>query len=213
MPIIYLLLLLSACGSCIPSRVGMNPVEQHNSTVLITTTCGGQEHEGSGVLVERDVVLTAYHVVGCSISDTLELPIYLPADKIVVTTIDVKRKVLAVATTGLVKADLARLKLDEPLDDWYSTVRMGPQPHVGDRICTSSAVPRIIYRCGEMQASYPGDIRIGFMIEHGMSGSGIYDNHGLLVGIVTQQQKCEYGTVCAGLGTALASYGYMGPSR
>jgi hypothetical protein len=200
---------LAACSSCAHYGSRRSPIEQHNAVVMIRTTCpDGNTHRGSGVLVSEDRVLTANHVAQCDMlpgfglfADPVKLEVFLSDD------------VSSAATVELVvpKADMARLKLEKAVPEFFSDIEIGPPPVVGDRVCEVSAVPRMLYRCGEAQVARSGRIAFGFMTEFGNSGSGIYNSDGQLVGIVTNLVRCQDGFPCAGYGSTLIGYSWLVP--
>lgn len=179
--------------------------------VLITTTCpDGSVGQGTGVMVSEDTVVTALHVVGCQLAPGI--PIYFDEP----TKIEVLGDV-GVVTTGTVEleithSDIARIRLkDHSLAEYFTPVRVGPPPRVGERLCIASALPRVTYRCGEAQAAPSGRVSFSIMTEHGNSGSAVYDSHGRIVAIVTNLVRCEGNALCAGYGTALAGYSWIVP--
>lgn len=205
--IIVLALALAAC-SCGASLkpVGRTGVQQHNAVVKITTHCGLREQYGSGVMVAPDLVLTAAHVVSCAMIPGSELPLYLPPDGITVSggfgphaadLMEVKYE-----------PDLARLQV-KGLEEFFTPIVVGPPPPVGERVCAVSSVPYSSYRCGEAQEPRPGRLYVDFLILHGNSGSGMYDSHGRLVGIVTNLIDCPG---CGGFGSTLAEWRWLVPA-
>lgn len=197
-------LLLAACTSCATTQVtGLSSTQQHNQMVKIVTTCDGSNSTGSGVLVDGDVVITANHVVGCRLLPDLDLPIFVPADKIVVISDGVS--VEGVVERTVVLRDLARVRLSRS-SKWSRPQRIGAPPRIGDRVCEVAAHPRGTYRCGEAQESEPGHLRVSFLVEPGNSGSAIYNASGEIVGIITDRYLCPAGSGCGGRGTLLAPH-------
>lgn len=207
--VIAALALLTACSSCAHFGSRRSAIQQHNAVVLIKTTCpDGNSHHGSGVLVSEDRVLTANHVAQCDMipgfglyADPTHLEVFLSDDARSSATVELT----------IPGADVARLKLAKAIPEYFSGVEIGAPPVVGDRICEVSAVPRILYRCGEAQQAASGRIAFGFMTEFGNSGSGVYNTKGQLVGIVTNLIRCQQGIPCAGFGAALAGYAWLIP--
>lgn len=184
-----------------------SPSDQFNSTVRINEFCGGHSYSGSGVLVSGDLVLTAEHATTCKVAGSDAI---VKADAIVVVIEDGVFASAKVDVT-LPGVDIARLKLERSFDHYFSDVRVGPPPGLGEKVCESSAAPRETYRCGPAQPTVPGRITVDFMVEHGNSGSGMYNIQGELVGIITNQYTCENGQICAGFGSALAGYAWLVP--
>lgn len=214
--VIPLLLALAACTSCGHFSSYRSAVQQHNAMVRINATCPDGSFRGSGVMVSPQHVLTAEHVATCELLPAMpeigiNHAVTMPALKLTIWVTDevsVEAEIEATASPG---ADLARLKMARSMPDVFSPVRLGPPPQIGDRICEASAVPRSTYRCGEAQESPTGHIGLGFMVENGNSGSGIYNAKGELIGITTMLIYCQNRLLCAGIGTALAGYAWMMP--
>ena len=204
------MLLTAACTSCAGFRpIGREPTEQHNALVTIRTTCpSGIISAGSGVLVSADRVLTAEHVVGCALVPGV--PIYQDPLKIEVF-LSMTDSSTAEIELELFKGDVARLRLAKPMPDFFSDVRVGPPPAIGDELCMLTAIPRTSYKCGRAEASSPGRVSFSIFTEHGNSGGPVYDSAGRLVAIVTNLVKCELDIPCAGYGTALAGYAWLVP--
>src|SRR5262249_10452973 len=69
--------------------------------------------------------------------------------------------------------------------------------HTGDVVCSVFALPEKGRRCGEVwpegeraRKHLSGDMTVNFVAEHGMSGSGVWDMRGDLVGIVVHLRPC-----------------------
>ncbi len=208
-----ILLLFSACSACgawnPPS--GLTPSQQHNAMVQIRTTCLEGQKFGSGVLVDDRYVLTATHVIGCDIIPGL--PLYKDANKVeVYVTGSLFEE--ADVEVNLIGWDVSRLKLkSDKLAEYVTPVRVGAKPKFGERVCEISAVPRPTYRCGEVQESPAGRIVLGFSVESGNSGSGIFNSKGELVGIVTNLIYCQGMVTCSGYGTALIGWSWLVPTE
>lgn len=201
-------LLLTACTSCahFPTR---SAVEQHNALVMLEVTCLESDgkvskHNGSGVLVAPDQVLTAQHVAGCRLIE--DFPIFVPAAEIRVFFIG-QEHVTGVETAFSTRADVSRVKLSKPLP--FSEVSVGPKPSVGEQVCVTTARPRVSFKCGPAMVSTADTVSFSIFTEHGNSGSAIYNAAGQLVGIVTNMVRCEDGVPCEGYGAALASYRWL----
>lgn len=187
------LLVLAACSSCaaMSSHV-RTPVQQHNAAVEIRIACLGlagddpglSMYHGSGVIIDGHRILTAAHVVTCHEGVMVKLTVNPGEGKEYEATVD--RLVDGV--------DVARISVKENLAEYFSPVVIGPRPQLGDTVCTASAVPRVIWRCGLVQVpDADGLIKLDMVVEHGQSGSALYDSKGRLVGIVVQWFPTEGG--------------------
>jgi hypothetical protein len=204
--------LLMSCSSCAAAThmYRRDVIEQHNAAVKVETTCGDSVHWGTGVIVSDEYVLTANHVVQCAIIPGI--PLYVPPDKITVDPGDgTKREVSLEMHFDGPERDVARLRtVGSSLEDFSSPVRIGAMPELGDKVCEASAVPRWTYRCGTVQVS-DGYIRIEMRVEHGNSGSALYNARGELVGIVVQLWLCEGNEFCGGRAAPLQAWPWLVP--
>lgn len=184
------------------------PAKQYDALVQVLTVCpDGKVGTGSGVLVAPDVVLTAKHVVTCMPLPPFE--IYTPPAKVFVKFTEEEGSE-GVVEIELPQHDVARIRLKEGTTKYFTPISIGPKPGIGDRVCEVSAVPRTTYRCGVVQPD--GEyIGLDFMVEHGNSGSALYNGAGQLVGIVVQLRYCEGGQICAGRAAPLADYSWLVP--
>ncbi len=204
---------LMSCTSCsgIGTNLSRSPMEMHNATVRIETTCGEDVSWGSGVIVSRDRVVTANHVVQCT--PLPGLPIFMPPTKITIDAGDgVKREAMIDVQIGDGAKDIARLLLAESTfgDEFYTPVTIGETPQLGDTVCQTSSVPRWTYRCGPVQTT-DGYIRVEMRTEHGNSGAGLYNNRGQLVGIIVQLWVCEGNEFCGGRAAPIQDYRWLVP--
>jgi hypothetical protein len=203
------LALLTACTSCAHFGSRRSAVQQHNAMVMIKTTCpDGNSHAGTGVLVSEDRVLTANHVAQCDMVPGFGLYVDPVSVEVFASTDDKSTATVELTIPG---ADIARLKLTHALPEFFTGVEVGPPPGIGDRICEVTAVPRVMYRCGEAQKTVSGRIMFSFMTEFGNSGSAVYNSDGQLVGIVTNLIRCQEGVPCAGFGSSLTGYAWLIP--
>jgi hypothetical protein len=205
---LVILATLAACTSCAHYADFRSPAQQYNTMVRITTECLAKNYVASGVLVSDHEVLTANHVTQCELIP--DSGIYVPASRLVVWVTDAEASE-ATVEINVPQADLARLHTKDSFGDYFSGISVGAPPEIGDKVCEVSAEPRPTYRCGVTQASRPGRVAVDFMVEHGNSGSGMYNSRGALVGITTNQFVCENHQICAGFGTALAGYAWLVP--
>lgn len=196
-------------GSCAHSSplTSRGLVERYIEAVEIEAMCvQGNTTEGalvgwhgSGVIVSRTRVLTASHVANkpgivCAFS---------------ATTIDGKMRMVQPAAF-LPELDLASLEIvdgEKPFD--ASPVSYGAKPEVGDRVCAAVANPWRGHKCGEVQlpGNLPGDVQFLIIVEPGNSGSGVYNDAGELVGIVTHRFSCNQSTqTCGGKAASLEGH-------
>lgn len=200
--------LLAACGSCAHFADYRTAKDQYAALVKIETVCFGNHYGGSGTLVGPDEVLTANHVTVCELAPGTG--VYMQPKSITVWVTDTENTT-AVVDASVPGADLARLHLKKSFGAYFTDLRVGSPPSVGDTVCEVSAEPRPTYRCGPAQDAPSGYIRVDFMVEHGNSGSPIYNSKGEIVGVITNLIPCERNQLCAGFGTALAGYAWIVP--
>lgn len=202
----FALALLAACSSCAHMANLRSSEDQFQALVKIETVCMGNHFGGSGVMVSDSEVVTAAHVVTCEMG----AGITMPPESIIVWVTDADG-VTAEVDALVPGADVARLHMKVAKPEYFTGVRIGAPPKIGDKVCEVSGIPRPTYRCGEAQPSEPGYIKLGFMVENGNSGSGLYNDHGELIGIVTNLLYCQHGQICAGKATALTGYAWLVP--
>jgi hypothetical protein len=160
--------------------------QQAEASVAIYTECGS----GSGVLVNGNTVITAFHVVNCA-----DWPETAVARLITVRTSD-KRSSTAVLKVNDGGRDLASLTLNEPFEGVTPiAVRMAVD---NEPICAATSVPERAFRCGFVKGfdgpRLFGDVLVRSMnIWYGNSGSGVYGRDGALVGIAVRLNWCTIG--------------------
>lgn len=190
-----------ANASCTYVR-GRDPQIAFESTALITVVCLGGEQAaqmyGSGVIVDRQTILTAAHVA------TSPPGFFCVRTATMVTG----KRYLLTAGKALPAFDLASLKLAVGEFDPTYPVSYGDSPHFGAHVCAATAYPQHLWRCGETQTSTdpPGDVAHSIVVEPGNSGSGVYDERGRLVGIITHRWSCFNGQLCGGKMASLAGH-------
>lgn len=132
---------------------------------------------GTGVIVDDRHVLTAQHVVRC------ELP------PVVRVTTSTGRTFNARVEKQWISRDVARLEIkDDETFNVGSRVQWGTPPASREPVCSATAVPERAFNCGLMDRdtdSDSDDVKFSAIVKHGNSGSGLYDQHGHLIGIVT----------------------------
>ncbi len=202
--------LLAACTSCASwVSTTRSTSQQYNAGVKIDVTCHDHVHRGSGVIVGPGHVLTAKHVVECALVPGF--PFTVPPVKVTVDPGDGAVEAEVELTLGEGTKDIARLVLAKPtLGAYMSPITIGPAPAIGETVCEASMVPRPTYRCGIVQQSN-GYINMEMRVEHGNSGSGLYNSKGQLIGIVVQLWLCEANEFCGGRAAPLQAARYLIP--
>lgn len=175
-----------------------NSSEQAKATVKIEKRClsmngGLYGSRGSGVAVSPTHILTAYHVTEC--------------DGIVVLTATTSggEELDVMVDKGFPESDIARLIIIDKHKLSHYVTTVAPRPRVDSVICSESAVPGWNRKCGwveKLTDREDGDVRHSAVVEPGNSGSGVYDEDGNLVGIMTMLYWCPNlpdRQVCGGL--------------
>lgn len=162
----------SACGAVdtpLPSDAGLSELDQERATVEILAC----DAAGSGVIVSKRHVLTAFHVVaGCGL--------------VVVKLHDGSVRIAALEIAHV--SDLARLRiLDEDVPDYRPPVATAG---IGDTVCLTAAHPERVRECGAVKfyrrdRKESGDTRFGATVVKGNSGGPAWRD-GFLVGITVQ---------------------------
>ena len=193
---VYFLLLVAVAVATGRTREvrGRDAGVAFESVVRISVTCitaggGFAASMGSGVIVDAHTVLTANHIAEDE-----------PGEICVRRAVPVNgRSYLLAPGKTLPDRDLASLVSAEPFSPTFPVV-YGPAPGYGEHVCSMTAYPRVLWRCGEVQtvADPPGDLSHTIMTEGGNSGSGVYDSRGRLVGIITHRWSCSNGQYCGG---------------
>ena len=162
-----------------PTRVD----KQRAATVAIHMSCldfgSGRVlmWRGSGVITGRHTILTAAHVADCP-SGLYELNIETASGVILEALVAVQAD----------EYDIAKI-VTEDLLPWFQ-FEIGPVPQPGDYVCSESANPSRMLRCGFVTNLEPGrkgaDIKHNLTPVQGNSGGGLFDDQGRLVGIITR---------------------------
>lgn len=186
-------LFVVSCAARQPPTKATDPLSetQRRATVAVHVICDTGESirqwRGSGVIVSESLVLTAYHVADCGGESLI--------------AVETLSGILVMATLGNFDpdSDVASLVLLEPIPG--HGVTLAPPPPVGHVVCSEAAIPTRARKCGKViwLAAKPAqnDIRNGMHVEGGNSGSGVYDQLGRLVGIVTLRRTDRPGGAAA----------------
>lgn len=189
-----------ACATINPHRE-RSPTEQYTNSVKLivtcieTTTAGAmyRVHMGSGVIVSEDVVLTAAHVASCPDGQKMFAETVVMPNESDMYTAETEMLYL--------QRDVARVKLSfKKLED-VPPVHLGPRPAIGDTICAATAVPDWGRACGVVGPSgsnLTDSINISTLVQFGNSGSGVFDSHGRLIGLVITAHLCQGNFPCSG---------------
>lgn len=185
------------CASCVAPRLPRvsgpveTPRQQEEGSVDINVTCpDGKKYAGSGVVVGRQEVVTAAHVVTC---DEGRPPTMVQVDAS-------GHGVWLAATTDVVlpMRDIARVHVLGDLAEWYHPITLAPEPEIGDELCEAAVEPRWDYRCGKVESVDDMHVRVSMVIEPGNSGAAVYDVEGRLVGFTVTGFTCQGGVYCTG---------------
>lgn len=192
--------ILAAGSGCFTAAHPRRNIDaQYNAAVSIDRVCitkdGFMLSGGSGVIVDAKHVITAGHVATekgvCSFT---------------ATSFDGKKRVMW-AKKVMPAVDLAVLEIGVGVSPFVTTpVDIGSYPSVGERVCALHAWPSWGRKCGEVQpysTTPQADLVFFAVIDHGNSGSGVYDSRGRLVGIVTRLTECSNGQYCGGTASTL----------
>lgn len=181
--LVFLLgLLVSQAACCLQKQTRTAHVfESYERVVLIQATCLQPDMQvvagfGTGVIVGPDRILTAAHMTMPGMMCAFEITAQDGKPRMV------KPKVV------LEDVDLASMVIasGEPFN--VTSVLYGTKPLLGTTVCSTSAWPSLTRKCGEVlpyTKAKGGDLRMFIVVEPGNSGSGLYDEDGRLIGIVT----------------------------
>lgn len=179
--------------------------EQSAAAVMILTTCttakGGSQQRGSGVVIDQRRIVTAAHVVECRDKDENFI-----AGAVATVRIEYVSGESMPATVRIAD-DRHDLALLEParVTELYLPPPPIAEPRIGDHICMVTAVPSRQWRCSwinqylRRRPDNKGEIRHNGLVSYGNSGSGVYDDRGRLVGIVTRVIFCTIADYYASL--------------
>lgn len=129
---------------------------------------------GSGVLINDDDVVTAAHVTSCVTIPTVHVTL----------SNGVRRRMFLVKEDLEGDVALLRTLANDPFHHGVAPPILGMYEYLADSAvsCSASAWPRRERKCGE--SITPS--RLAFQTVSGNSGSGVYDQHGQLIGIISK---------------------------
>lgn len=197
--LIIIALLVTACGGCYQHTRPkvFSPMEQIAASVGISVICPIElsASAGSGVFIDGETVLTAYHVVDCR-------------DAIVTVTRggkSIPARISKVDPAG----DVAALTLVVGIEGIDRPV-IGKRPDIDHKVCLQPRVPTNVRSCGWVAEHYEkqiaGDVRMNTTFTwYGNSGSGVWNEHGALIGIVIYLAAGQNGQIIGGRFTSLDS--------
>lgn len=180
---------------------GRTPEQQLDAAVRIERECPAAAI-GSGVTVAAGRVITARHVIACP---------YPRVGAVAYVVDSAGMRYPASLLWQDAARDLAELAVDVPA---ARPAAYAHPPDPGSIVCRVSAAPQLERVCGTVvgRAPYPTTVNPGTRdIQHdiatapGNSGSGLYDDAGHLVGIITDALTCRAATACAPAPAGLAS--------
>ena len=189
---------LLACAHRVPMKPSpRSPVTQQRAAVLVEVSCTQAnmmemtkewqyrdpwnttitwqpKKYGSGVLVSDDDVITAAHVTTCVTIPTVHVTL----------SNGIRRRMFLVKEDLDSDVALLRTLANEPFYHGVAPPVSGMYEYLADGAvsCSASAWPRRERKCGE--AVTPS--RLAFPAPNGNSGSGVYDQGGRLIGIVSR---------------------------
>jgi len=190
-------MLLGSCQSVTPPQHPRDVREQHYNVVAIDAICMKMDGDtvelsmftASGVLLSSNEVLTAAHV-------TVTPP---GADCIWNAKAIQGQAIMIVPSHVDADRDIAIMMPVTGHFDGVQPVTLGAKPELGDTICEVAGSPYHVRRCGEVQMATAGNheaIDSTMIVEPGNSGSGVYNERGELVGVISQMWHCGNGQIC-----------------
>jgi S1-C subfamily serine protease len=195
--------LLIANSGCAYSSVldGRAPMQRFEQAVQIQISCveGTKAYRsfGTGVIVNSRTLFTAAHVGALRPG----------AVCVWVAVMSHGRRYMVTPYVSIPKVDLASMRSVEPFAPTYP-VTFG-RPAFAKHVCAATAFPMWMHRCGDVQTTEPppGDLAHTIIVEPGNSGSGVYNDDGELIGVITHLTTCVNGQICGGRAATL--YGHV----
>jgi len=197
-----ILLLLCYVSSCATTGYGSNAAldvdqaaKQSARAVSILVSCDHPLGRGSGVIVSDHEVLTAKHVIDtvCPNGKTATLVVtdWRGVDRVML----VQKSATGDTDNGGIDIALLALATDEA-PFVAPPVRMA-QPVVFRTLCVATAVPHRSRSCDVVQSidHSKGWARTTWLGDFGNSGSGVYDEHDRLIGVLVRIIGANWGGV------------------
>ncbi len=164
----------TGCAESHPLDPGMTPGLPNPHQEWPTIDYGG--HTGTGVVISERHILTAYHVISCPIIPTIHLA--LPNGKIMRAAVLREDADNDLALLEVISADNLELGVPPPILGHVNTQEIGAAQWCAQGLMAEEHCGTLL-SLGMQTATYAGRTRPGD------SGSGVYDEEGALVGVVT----------------------------
>jgi S1-C subfamily serine protease len=177
---------VSVIGVAEAGTATRSPAQQSLAAVEVTVECPDRPRHGSGVVVDRGHVLTAAHVAPCMGARVVVVQ-GGRSFEMRIERIDLRHDIALLAGSDLDAPPVLR-------GTWIMSTR----------VCFEARVPRVMRSCGKVRPN-PYPLRLD-RVNHeaitwpGNSGSGVYDDAGRLVGIVTDGRPNSTGGLFTPLG-------------
>lgn len=190
---LLILILATGCNQRSVAQPSRTASAQMLNAVHLTTMCPEGMSSGSGVITGPEEMWTAAHVALCDdgshavlIGDTWDDK---PFVVLGVAYVDAEADVARLVTTPITMVGSVGI---DSMVQW-------------SEVCMESGYPNRERKCGRVQRpatwDRPGFWRTSMKAQGGNSGSGVYDEHGHLVALLTHSvgRNGEYGTLVASL--------------
>lgn len=174
---------------------------QLDTAIRVTLRCDSSANKlyhdkvGSGVIISKKEIITAYHVVSCV--NSYGYPIR-ENGKLIEAHSGSRSYALRVKSVDA-SLDVVELSIvdDNSFYDYVPAHDTPAVPAEGDIVCSVTSWPMADRLCGRVIESDSREIRFNIPTVPGNSGSPVYDDHGVLVAIVTRY--CLDSHICGGV--------------
>jgi hypothetical protein len=195
------MVVIATCSSCVRHATRRTPAEQAGRAVVVAQACRIQSnpplwgvYRSSGVRIDAEHVLTAWHSVNCYNDKGRPEPVFI-ADPKATRAFRVEGPTLVFdAAAGAVEATIERadvehdvVRLRVPRDSRFARPVRPADVGSHDAVCAETAWPTPGRRCGRVTAVVDWGFVTGFDVVPGNSGSAVYDAFGRIVGIIVRQ--------------------------